>query len=100
MVSKKFVYDPIGDEVSKSTALIQAAAALDVATNLAVESRDIESLSSLSCIWMELAARLANGGIPPEHGFYDPNGSGEDEEDDEGNPIGFTAKLRGEECQD
>lgn len=95
----KFSYEPIGDEVSKESSFAQAAKALDVATKFAVESRDIEQLTNLSCIWMELAARLANGGIPPEHGFYDPEQREVDEDEDESPGIGFTAKLKGQECQ-
>ena len=89
----KAKYEPLGlnDELSMHSAFAQAASALDVAIALAVESRDIEQLSSLSVIWMELASRLSNGGLPA--------GSESDQEDPEfhRHPLGFTAELREEE---
>lgn len=51
-------YDPIGDELNGSVALVQAASALDAAVYLAVESKNVEKLMDAAAMWMGLAERL------------------------------------------
>ncbi|QOI67452.1 hypothetical protein SEA_BEUFFERT_50 [Streptomyces phage Beuffert] len=76
-------YGPIEDELSGSTALVQAAATLDAAVFLAVESKNVDKLLDIAAMWMGLAERL---GIVLE----------EDEDDDDfpdekdKKPFGFT----------
>ncbi|AXG66171.1 hypothetical protein SEA_ANNADREAMY_50 [Streptomyces phage Annadreamy] len=77
-------YGPIEDELSGSTALVQAAATLDAAVFLAVESKNVDKLLDIAAMWMGLAERL---GIVLEE---------DDEEDDDfpdkkdKEPFGFT----------
>lgn len=73
--------NPIGDVLSPETAFIQASNILDVAAEMAVEQRDIEGLSKIAAVYMEIASRLM---VVQE--------DGEEEDDDEDyttNPIGF-----------
>lgn len=51
-------YEPIGDELDGSVALLQAAAALDAVVYLAVESKNVEKLLDAAAMWMGLAERL------------------------------------------
>lgn len=78
---KSPTYEPIGDELNGSVALVQAAATLDVAVYLAVESKNIDKLMDAAAMWIGLAERL---GIEVE----------EDEDDDvipDKRIFGFTA---------
>jgi hypothetical protein len=51
-------YEPIGDELTGSNALFQAAATLDAAVFLAVESRNVGKLMDAAAMWIGLAERL------------------------------------------
>lgn len=54
-------YEAFGTELSVEVAYLQAAHALDVAVQMAIDCRDIEQLQRLSLTWMELGARLIEG---------------------------------------
>jgi hypothetical protein len=81
---KAGTYGPIEEELSGTTALLQAAATLDAAVFLAVESKNVDKLLDITAMWIGLAERL---GIPSEE---------EDEEDEDfpadedKRPFGFT----------
>jgi len=51
-------YEPIGDDLNGSVALLQAAATLDAAVYLAVESKNIDKLMDAAAMWIGLAERL------------------------------------------
>jgi hypothetical protein len=68
---KRAKFEPIGDEINTATAFIQAASALDVAAQFAVESRDVEGLNTVASLYIELGARML-------HAI-----DGEEDEDDE-----------------
>jgi hypothetical protein len=55
---KPVTYEPIDDELNGSVALLQAAAALDAAVYLAVESKNVEKLMDAVAMWIGLAERL------------------------------------------
>lgn len=55
---KPVTYEPIDDELNGSVALLQAAAALDAAVFLAVESKNVEKLMDAVAMWIGLAERL------------------------------------------
>lgn len=81
MVAKKQPkYEPIGDFLSTESAWVQAAHALDLAGEFAVESRDIPQLTQVAAMYIELGSRMA----APEE---------EDEEEEEhdltSQPAGF-----------
>lgn len=59
---KKAVYSPLGDTLSVETAFIQAALALDVAAQFAVECKDVEGLSGVASLYIELGSRLLRMG--------------------------------------
>lgn len=59
---KRAKFEPIGDILSPETAFIQAANALDVAGTLAVQRQDIEQISNVAALYIELATRLMGGG--------------------------------------
>jgi hypothetical protein len=54
-------YQGFGPELSVEVAYLQAAHVLDVAVQMAIESRDIEQMQRLALTWMELAARMIDG---------------------------------------
>lgn len=88
MVAKKnapAAYTPIGDEISLAIAFGQAAAALDIAATMAVESRDVESLSQIAMVWIEMGSRLGSG----EDDDVDDDGDLAGESDDY--PLGFAS---------
>ena len=58
MKIKAPTYEPIGDELDGSIALLQAAATLDAVVYLAVESKNVEKLMDAAAMWMGLAERL------------------------------------------
>lgn len=59
MVTVKQVrYEPVGDELSGSIAMMQAAATIDAAVALAVESKNIDKLMDAAAMWIGLAERL------------------------------------------
>lgn len=51
-------YDTLGEEVSPGTAYGQAASLLDIAAVFAVESNDIESMSTVAHAWLEMAVLM------------------------------------------
>jgi len=69
---KPVTYEPIGDELNGSVAMLQAASTLDAATYLAVESKNVGKLLDIAAMWIGLAERL---GVEVEED--------EDEEDEE-----------------
>lgn len=88
MVAKKVTfqpYTPIGDELSTASTFVQAALALDIAANLAVESRDAEQLAQIAMVWIEMGTRLSGGSDDEEFEEGDVAGSGEDY------PLGFAS---------
>jgi hypothetical protein len=63
---KKAKFEPIGDVLSPETAFIQAANALDVAGTLAIQHNDVEGISNVAALYIELATRLMGGGDEEE----------------------------------
>jgi hypothetical protein len=57
-VVAKVKYTPIGDAISPESTFVQAAIALDVAAQFAVESRDIEGMNKTAELWIEMAKAL------------------------------------------
>lgn len=55
---KKAKFEPVGDILSPETAFIQAANALDVAGALAIQHNDVEGISNVAALYIELATRL------------------------------------------
>lgn len=55
---KPTTYEPFGEELSASVALIQAATTLDAATYLAVESKNVSKLLDIAAMWIGLSERL------------------------------------------
>lgn len=66
VTKKNAVYEPFGDELSPEVAFLQAAASLDVAAQLAVQSHDTEKLMDISAMWLGLAKTLRDG-FPEEN---------------------------------
>lgn len=88
MVTKKVKYTPIGDAISPESTFVQAAIALDVAAQFAVESRDTAELNRTAELWIEMAKALMDieedAGPPPEReplGFRQPDITAEEDED-------------------
>ena len=91
MVAKKKVppYEAFGNELSPAVSFLQAASLLDVAAELAVESRDTETLSGLALIWMQLGERLMG---PPSGGTPEGESEGPTELGSEPRqPVGFAS---------
>jgi hypothetical protein len=89
LVAKKVTfqpYTPIGDELSTASTYVQAALALDIAANLAVESRDAEQLAQIAMVWIEMGTRLA-GGSEDEEEFEEGDVAG----DSDSYPLGFAS---------
>lgn len=59
--NKAPTYEPFGDTLDAETALLQAAASLDMAVHFAVITQNVEKLMDASAMWMGLAERLARG---------------------------------------
>jgi hypothetical protein len=55
---KAVTYEPVGDELNGSVAMLQAAATLDAATFFAVESKNVGKLLDIAAMWIGLAERL------------------------------------------
>lgn len=89
MTTKKAKYEPFGDVLSVEVAYLQAAHAIDVAVQYAMERRDIEALQKLSLTWMELGARIIIE--PPD----DDDDDDDVEEEDRVVGFGRTDKLSG-----
>lgn len=62
---KRAKFEPIGEILSPETAFVQAANALDVAGMLAVKQDDVEGISNVAALYIELATRLM-GGVPED----------------------------------
>lgn len=54
----KAKFEPIGEFLSVETAFSQAAMALDVAGAIAQQRQDVEGLSNVAALYIELGARL------------------------------------------
>ena len=59
LVAAKKAYEPITNEISYDTVVIQAAQTLDIAAQQAVECKDTESLLKISAMWMNLSEVLS-----------------------------------------
>lgn len=87
----KLRYTVIGDAISPEATIVQAAIALDVAAQWAVESKNIEQMNNVALGWTELSKVLMAIEEEPEGpsternplGFYIPV---EEEENDRANP--------------
>lgn len=84
-------YEAFGDELSPAVAYLQAASLLDISAGLAIESRDVESLTAVSVLWMRLAESLMGGARPG-------TGDEDEEEVDElssepRQPVGFAGAI-------
>ena len=84
----KVKYTPIGDAISPESTFVQAAIALDVAAQFAVESRDTEGMNRTAELWIEMAKALMDideeTGPPTERervGFRQPDITTEEDED-------------------
>lgn len=66
----KVKYSPIGDAISPEATIVQAAIALDVAAQWAVESKNTEQMNNVALGWTELSKVLMaieeDEGPPPE----------------------------------
>jgi hypothetical protein len=91
-VVAKVKYTPIGDAISPESTFVQAAIALDVAAQFAVETRNTAELNRTAELWIEMAKALMEideeSGPPPER---DPLGfrqikTDKESEDDRANP--------------
>jgi hypothetical protein len=80
---KKPTYEEFGDTLSPESAMLQAAAALDLAAYLAIKQDNAEQLTSIAACWMELGSRL----LRPD-GDHEGHNHG-DEPEESGHPIGF-----------
>lgn len=71
MVAKKAVsfptYTPIGEELSTASTYVQAAIALDIAAQLAVDSKNGEQLTQIAMVWLEMGTRLSGGSDDEEY---------------------------------
>lgn len=74
----KAKFAPIGELINYATAFEQAASALDVAGAIAQDNKDVEGLSNVAALYIELGVRLMGPG--PEM---------EDEDVEEKQPLGF-----------
>jgi hypothetical protein len=57
-VVAKVKYTPIGDAISVESTFVQAAIALDVAAQFAVEGRDTEQMNRTAELWIEMSKAL------------------------------------------
>jgi hypothetical protein len=55
---KAVTYEPVSDELNGSVAMLQAAATLDAAAYLAVESKNVSKLLDIAAMWIGIAERL------------------------------------------
>lgn len=55
---RSVTYQPVGDELNGGVAMLQAAATLDAAVHLAVESKNIDKLLDIAALWIGVAERL------------------------------------------
>lgn len=51
-------YEPFGEELNGSVAMMQAATVIDIAVAIAVESRNVDKLMDAAAMWIGLAERL------------------------------------------
>lgn len=80
MTKAKPKFNPIGDVLSPETAFIQASNILDLAAEMAFEHKDIEGLSKIAAVYMEMGSRLM---------VVQEDDEEEDDDDCNSNPIGF-----------
>jgi hypothetical protein len=59
-----------------SAAMVQAARALDVSAELAVECKDTETLTTVAALWIKIGETLGEGGESEESKPPDKNGLG------------------------
>lgn len=93
-------YEAFGDELSPPVAFLQSASLLDIAGQFAVESRDVDGITTVSVLWMQLGERMMNGGRLVSN-------SEEEEDDDEEElesepskyPIGFAGSQNTKEIE-
>lgn len=78
-------YTPIGDAISPEATIVQAAIALDVAAQWAVERKDIEQMNTVALGWTELSKVLMAIEEEPEGPPADRN------------PLGFYIPVEEEE---
>jgi len=77
----KAKFTPIGNILSSEVAFVQAATALDVAGMFAQERHDVEGMSKVASLYIELGVKMMAPGIGEE----------EDEEElDRKVPLGFS----------
>jgi len=57
----KAKFEPIGDILSPEVAFVQAAKALDVAGMIAQRREDVEGLSNVAALYIELSTRMMGG---------------------------------------
>jgi len=57
----KAKFEPIGDVLSPEVAFVQAAKALDVAGMIAQRREDVEGLSNVAALYIELSTRMMGG---------------------------------------
>lgn len=62
----KAKFEPIGDILSPEVAFVQAAKALDVAGMIAQRREDVEGLSNVAALYIELSTRMMGGGSEEE----------------------------------
>jgi hypothetical protein len=55
MAEQEYFYEPVGDELSYETALLQASQAIDLAGVLAWERRDTNQLLEVAGTWAKMA---------------------------------------------
>jgi len=86
--AEKVKYTPIGDSISPESTFVQAAIALDVAAQFAVESRDTAELNRTAGLWIEMAKALMDieedAGPPASQepvGFRQPDITTKEDED-------------------
>lgn len=87
VAKKKVTYEPTGDDLNFQVAFSQAAVSLDVAAALAVDSNNVDAMTTVAALWIQMGERLLTG-RPPEQ---------DDDEEEESEldstpryPIGFS----------
>lgn len=90
----KAKYTPIGEVLCAESAWVQAALALDVAAQMAVESRDTNGLIKVAETWNEIACEMKAAA-----GHHDDDEDEEDDDEEAPKPrlIGFQLMEKEEE---
>lgn len=84
---KPVTYSPVDGELDGGIAMLQAATVLDAATELAVESKNVDKLLDIAAMWISLSKNLE---FELEESETDVNSQG-------GKAFGFTLNV---ECND